>query len=109
MANKRLIDANEVKHIFVVLSEQYYGSFTGEAFAKALKVLENATTIDAVEVVHGRWISSGCGFDCCSECRKVYTDGYFTAMGIKPREQFNYCPNCGADMRERECNDRKTD
>ena len=51
-----------------------------------------------VEVVHGRWIASGCGFDCCSECRKVYADGYLTAMGIKPRTQFNYCPNCGAKM-----------
>ena len=55
---------------------------------------------DAVK--HGRWISSGCGFDCCSECRKVYADGYFTAMGIKPRSQFNYCPNCGANMRGKE-------
>ena len=51
---------------------------------------------DAVK--HGRWISSWFGFDCCSECRMVYTDGYFTAMGIKPRAQFNYCPNCGAKM-----------
>ncbi len=47
---------------------------------------------------HGRWVCSGTGFDMCSECRKVFTDGYFTAMGIKPRIQFNYCPNCGAKM-----------
>jgi hypothetical protein len=50
----------------------------------------------------GRMIISGCGFDCCSECRKVFADGYLTAMGIKPRMQFNFCPNCGADMRGEE-------
>lgn len=61
-------------------------------------VVEDATTVDAVEMVRGRWVSSGCGFDVCSECRKVYADGYLTAMGIKPRTQFNYCPNCGAKM-----------
>ena len=58
----------------------------------------DAPTVAAKKVAHGRWISSGCGFDCCSECRKVYADGYLTAMGIKPRTQFNYCPNCGAKM-----------
>ena len=62
-----------------------------------LELLEG-DSVDAVEVVHGRWIASGCGFDCCSECRKVYADGYLTAMGIKPRTQFSYCPNCGAKM-----------
>ena len=62
------------------------------------EVLKQTKTVDAVEVVHGRWVASGCGFDCCSECHKVYADGYLTAMGIKPRTQFNYCPNCGAKM-----------
>ena len=47
----------------------------------------------------GRWVSSGFGFDCCSVCRKVFADGYLTAMGIKPRASFSFCPNCGADMR----------
>ena len=67
-----------------------------DAIIKFLK--EKCPTVDAVEVVHGRWIVSGCGFDLCSECRKVYADGYLTAMGIKARTQFNYCPNCGAKM-----------
>ena len=62
-------------------------------------VIQTAPAEDVRPVVHGRWLSSGCGFDCCSECRKVYADGYFTAMGIKPRERFSYCPNCGAEMK----------
>ena len=94
MANeKRLIDAcqfrgkHEVAEVNGKLSSVIlYGDIV------------NAPTVDAVEVVHGRWIASGCGFDCCSECRKVYADVYLTEMGIKPRTQFNYCPNCGAKM-----------
>lgn len=53
---------------------------------------------DVVPVVHGRWVPSITGHDVCSECRKIYTSGWFTAHGIKARESFNYCPNCGARM-----------
>lgn len=53
-------------------------------------LLENENTIDAVEVVHGRWANNGiselmlckctvCGFPCSAYA-------------------FNYCPNCGAKM-----------
>ena len=53
---------------------------------------------DVFPVVHGRWVPSITGHDVCSECRKIYTSGWFTAHGIKARESFNYCPNCGARM-----------
>ena len=52
------------------------------------------TDFPAVEpqlVRHGRWIdkSSGKGaWDCCSEC------------GEHAPYQYDYCPYCGADMRE---------
>lgn len=56
-----------------------------------------ATPVDAVEVVHGRWISDGLGDGerICSVCRRyaLYThrsryDQYLTAC----------CPSCGAKM-----------
>ena len=94
---KRLIDANtllkEIERI--KRAEKKITSFTVHNVIACIKI---APIVDAVEVVHGKWVSSGCGFDCCSECRKVYADGYLTAMGIKPRTQFKYCPNCGAKM-----------
>lgn len=41
----------------------------------------------------------------CKYCRGVaYTDKPFvvvTQMGMKVEVQFNFCPNCGADLRER--------
>lgn len=42
----------------------------------------------------GHWGWLRCDMYVCSECKNVYTD----LSGIK--DGMNYCPNCGADMRE---------
>ena len=51
-----------------------------------------APTIDAVPVVHGRWINianGNCDDLCkCSECKETW-------LGIGG---YNYCPHCGAKM-----------
>ena len=96
MANeKRLIDANALKANFVVLGE----------FAKDLwhagtirMAIDNAPTVDAVEVVHGRWIIGtgknalmpGCRM--CSECGEIIKTEY-SLYGMS-----NYCHYCGAKM-----------
>ena len=52
-----------------------------------------ASAVDAVEVVHGRWISlePEIGLFECSECgHKIL------------RAECNYCPNCGAKMDQEE-------
>ena len=56
------------------------------------RALANATAVDAVEVVHGRWENpymNGYGHPChcCSVC------GFKASYQDK-----NYCPNCGAKM-----------
>ena len=53
---------------------------------------------EMVEVVHGRWetVSSMLGYLCCSQCKDVYIWDTWLGDG-----KWNYCPNCGADMRER--------
>lgn len=80
----RLIDANDaekfvMEHILDA-KERYL----------ILDFLKECSTVDAVEVVHGRWIRypHGSGIY-CSECKhkRRYKD-----------EQDNYCPNCGAKM-----------
>ena len=60
--------------------------------------IEAAPTVDAVEVVHGRWLGWGKSgtptyenYGTCSVCgedAEIYT------------EHRNYCPNCGAKMDE---------
>ena len=59
--------------------------------------LKKAPTIEATPVVHGRWeeASDGDGI-VCPFCR---TD--FCTI-IYDTEYFNYCPNCGAKMDEKE-------
>ena len=61
----------------------------------ARKLIADAPTVDAVEVVHGRWEprTDAIGFVRCSVCHdcNIYDDW---ADGKK----WNYCPNCGAKM-----------
>ena len=72
---------------------------------KARKLMVDAPTVDAVEVVHGRWerfeeISGNIGL-LCSVCGwRDYHHGRFKG------NWFSYCPNCGAKMDgERKDND----
>lgn len=47
--------------------------------------------LEAVPVVHGRWAFGGDGIVECTKCGETYD------ANMLPR---NFCPNCGADMRE---------
>ena len=92
MANEKLdvIDRN-------ALLDEYDREHIGEP-GKARKLIEEAPRVDAVEVVHGRWINEGDGDWRCSSCRKLFT---FDDYGdVHPRDDcgFNYCYNCGAYM-----------
>ena len=85
MIKKRLIDAN-------ALIEQFDESIF-EGFVMK-RLIEMQPTVDAVEVVHGRWIPSKSMAlsDKCSVCH-----GWVTRHSVNERK-FNYCPNCGAKM-----------
>lgn len=55
-------------------------------------IVDEVPTVDAVEVVHGRWIEKPYLLGTtryCSICGQNY--------GM-PHGVFNYCPNCGAKM-----------
>ena len=61
-------------------------------YVDAVERIENFleyNTVDAAEVVHGRWIPSENGGYHCSVCDKRF--GFVFDN--------HYCPNCGADMR----------
>ena len=103
MANeKRLIDANALLEDF---GEEPMVWNDGEAeiqersdWHKYRVLVKLQPTVDAVEVVHGRWVQVICheefedGFvdrvkECCSVCHAP-----------NGRRMSNYCPNCGAKM-----------
>ena len=102
MANeKRLIDANALKEQISNAFEEHHcndcpyrldGSCTKEdPVCSTIDDLRDFPTVDAVEVVHGRWIFGTANHRehmKCSECLHSYT----------PDGTFGYCPNCGAKM-----------
>ena len=99
MANeKRLIDANwilgEIEHD---LGCYQIGKLTEDdalyvELRDVVKMVCAAPTVDAVEVVHGRWIES---------TNTTYMMSQFTCSecgGKHIAKTWNYCPNCGAKM-----------
>ena len=70
-------------------------------YEEVIETIKKRPTVDAVEVVHGRWkprphhkfnsegiLIKYCDFYYCSECG--------TERPMVP--PYNYCPNCGAKM-----------
>jgi hypothetical protein len=63
-------------------------------------VLDSTPTVDAVEVVHGQWMG---GYK-NRKGRWLYTKPCCSVCSFEQEGISNYCPNCGADMRERKDN-----
>ena len=77
----RLIDAD------ALLESKWWDSLKDDFDkARAKIIVQSCPTVDATPVVHGRWNYDGS----CGICGVHVLSNYM-----------NYCPNCGADMRER--------
>jgi hypothetical protein len=95
---KRLIDANELRKKNVWMKMRTGTVYECDTRAVTVSTIDLAPTIDAVEVVHGRWKKDWCDnnmigheFEECSKC----------GCSMLDTNQFwdsNYCPNCGAKM-----------
>ena len=107
MANeKRLIDANalqfkpepvdNIMNGVLFLRGRCVGKTVAMVSAALKCMIDNAPTVDAVEVVHGRWtaINQHKDVEGWIEC-----DYVCSACGEIAMEEHNYCPNCGAKMR----------
>ena len=86
---KRLIDANEA---IANTYEEVYCTESEQAWLRHFIIKQQ--TVDAVEVVHGRWIHvpssdmmTGKAYK-CSECNTMRYGSFMP----------NYCSNCGAKM-----------
>ena len=90
MANeKRLIDANALKAEFPTL-----GNFANDLWLSGAvrMAIDNAPTVDAVEVVHGSWEEV---YTCGGEWLYAYS---CDQCNTEHSRKSNYCPNCGAKM-----------
>lgn len=62
--------------------------------ATALTAVQLAPAVDAVPVVHGRWVHTHKHNSWFTECYECSACGFEDADGFGG----NYCPNCGAKM-----------
>lgn len=94
----RLIDADALAETLGIKAKcddcQYQnGSFykRGGEFVDACEAIYDAPTIE--ERKRGRWAWSEADVSwCCGACGCVFEE-------IEWKPEYNYCPNCGADMR----------
>ena len=100
MANlRRLIDLDEIKPICFPSTEM--------DGLDVVRYLNTLPTVDAVEVVHGRWrqkilvggFAEEWGY-VCSECGCTVSDRSNLGIGryASKNQRLNYCPNCGVNM-----------
>ena len=87
-SDKQLVDVNEALKIAV--EGIRCGWFTEEAYDAVAALLGETPTVNAVEVVHGRWVNEQNGF--------MYYDAVCSVCGGHNSSASNYCPDCGAKM-----------
>ncbi len=85
---KRLIDANAMREDWLENGENEYVYDTNAV----LDSIDAQPTVDAVEVVHGRWLNERHGNSLNGTCSVCGSYDHAYAFG------WNYCPNCGAKM-----------
>lgn len=83
----RLIDADALLNNPITVTGLIGGKYSFEGLP--LSAIRNAPTIDAVPVVHGKWIDGW-----CSVCE--YHAPHFSLSSAHYNSA--YCPNCGAKM-----------
>lgn len=98
----RLIDADKLKEYlrkekrWCVKSPD--GEYENEGFTydKVFFLTDMQQTIEAVPVVHGKWMHDEFGANFCSECMKyAYEDDEYHMIW-----HTQYCPHCGAKMND---------
>ena len=95
----RLIDADALKAVFEEKSSE---AVCGVELCKAIiSRIDEAQTVDAEPVRHGKWMpfmTDSHGFTemfKCSECKRYSYYAYYDK-----RLDYKYCPHCGAKMYE---------
>lgn len=105
----KVVDATKVYNgIALYMAENAYLNDTAlDVLKMVANWLNEAPTVDAVEVVHGRWrekilvggFAEEWGY-VCSECGCTVSDRSNLGIGryASKNQRLNYCPNCGAKM-----------
>lgn len=88
----RLIDADALKRECEKLPRVLDDEFIHFVKVKDItKTINNAPTIEAEQVRHGRWLTDGIA-EVCDQC------GFHIVIEQYSEGDVNYCPNCWAKM-----------
>lgn len=88
MANEqRLVDLNKIKSMDFPSCEM--------DGLDVVRYLNTLPTVDAVEVVHGRWIYK---WDADRDPKKLFVRIVCSECNLHTGQKSNYCPCCGAKM-----------
>jgi hypothetical protein len=79
---------------YMITSGKYANENYEQFIDRLVRQLKNLPSLTSTRKI-GKWKQEylGCMYDVCSECRQKVTKGFF---------KYNFCPNCGSDMRESE-------
>ena len=89
----RLIDADALREYHCEgCSVEVIKSCKTDPICATLIWVDEAPTIEAEPVKHGKWKRSGALLE-CQCCGEIYSQ-----LGGNAGKAWNYCPNCGAKM-----------
>ena len=86
----RYIDADNLKETFAIKQDL--------TFNKIIKIINEEPKADVRENIKGEWKTVSIGCDTneirCTACKQI------TSVPADRTRKLNFCPECGADMRE---------
>ncbi len=98
---QRLIDANKLERWLKtnMANENPLHCDIKETYSECITMVHCMETVDAVPVVHGRWVETGKVFvhsmyDLFTKCSLCS----FGHVRNEYQEPYRFCPNCGAKM-----------
>ena len=87
-------DALPIRKAYIVDEAGFGATF----YVVDVENIDCAPTIDAVPVVHGRWIPTYHKYyNRDGECM-IADEWHCSECGIRLRQRWNFCPKCGAKM-----------
>jgi rubredoxin len=102
MAEKECIE-REAAYDAIKLEESGDSSDFNEGLIAAMNAIDSIPAADVHPVVRGKWIDRdddyyGWNMWACSACGEEFV----LTEGTPDMNDYHFCPNCGADMRETE-------
>lgn len=90
---KLLIDVNQAIAEMNRVETNHPYDDNEDILEACINILHNASTVDAVEVVHGRWVMKE------TMIRSPFAKNYYCSECKEETNcTSNYCPHCGAKM-----------